>query len=126
MRFLKGAITSPVTNLWAIVANEQGANFSRAPMGTPLLILIFCLFVAALSDMVGCLALIFGAIKASEALHKYLLSNVMRWPLLTFDITPIGRIVNRFGYDVNVLDNDISRIVSQILICLASVCYAYF
>ncbi|KAL7641498.1 UNVERIFIED_CONTAM: hypothetical protein RMT77_007369 [Armadillidium vulgare] len=44
------------------------------------------------------------AINASKGLHNRMLDNVLRCPMTFFDQTPIGRIVNRFSKDVDVVD----------------------
>ncbi|XP_076117591.1 multidrug resistance-associated protein 1-like [Mytilus galloprovincialis] len=44
---------------------------------------------------------------ASRKLHKDLLRNILRSPMTFFDTTPVGRIVNRFSYDVARIDNEI-------------------
>lgn len=37
-------------------------------------------------------------------MHTHLLTNVMRWPMEVFDQTPIGRILNRFSKEIEVVD----------------------
>ncbi|TKY88999.1 hypothetical protein EX895_002240 [Sporisorium graminicola] len=46
-----------------------------------------------------------ASIKASQNLFATLLANVIRAPLRWFDITPAGRIMNRFGTDMDCIDN---------------------
>lgn len=46
-----------------------------------------------------------GCLRAARDLHKRLLSNVMRLGMSFFDTTPLGRILNRFSTDINVIDN---------------------
>lgn len=41
---------------------------------------------------------------AAKHLHKMLLKNIMHSPMSFFDITPIGRIVNRFSKDIDIVD----------------------
>ena len=55
---------------------------------------------------VFCTALmrLLGAIMAARLLHQNLLQNVISSPMEFFDTTPIGRIVNRFSKDVDVMD----------------------
>uniref|UniRef100_A0AAY4E6J8 ABC-type glutathione-S-conjugate transporter n=1 Tax=Denticeps clupeoides TaxID=299321 RepID=A0AAY4E6J8_9TELE len=45
----------------------------------------------------GAMVLAEGAVSASRILHSSLLSNVLRAPMLFFDTTPSGRVVNRFA-----------------------------
>lgn len=81
-------------------------------------------FFAAVTTMIGCLSLFLGAIRASSKLHEYLLGSTFRWLPIIFDRTPAGRIINRFGYDVDVLDNSIAQNFRHILISVGSVRYA--
>ncbi|KAJ1039944.1 hypothetical protein NDA10_004205 [Ustilago hordei] len=46
-----------------------------------------------------------ASIRASQNLFTTLLANVIRAPLRWFDITPAGRIMNRFGTDMDCIDN---------------------
>lgn len=46
-----------------------------------------------------------ASIRASQNLFATLLANVIRAPLRWFDVTPAGRIMNRFGTDMDCIDN---------------------
>ncbi|KAI8621550.1 ABC transporter type 1, transmembrane domain-containing protein [Chytriomyces sp. MP71] len=50
---------------------------------------------------------VFGAIRASTSLHQSLLSSVLGAPLRFFEITPLGRILNRFSKDISTIDEDV-------------------
>jgi len=46
------------------------------------------------------------AIKSSRAIHEEMLSKVLNAPVnLYFDVTPIGRILNKFSKDLDVADS---------------------
>ncbi|XKL66878.1 hypothetical protein PGB90_010298 [Kerria lacca] len=49
-----------------------------------------------------------GTLRVSSKVHKQLLQKIFHWPMSTFDITPIGRIISRFGFDFDVLDHNIT------------------
>ena len=43
---------------------------------------------------------------AAKAIHREMLKKVLNAPInLYFDVTPIGRILNRFSKDLNVVEN---------------------
>ncbi|VDI69402.1 ATP-binding cassette, subfamily C (CFTR/MRP), member 5 [Mytilus galloprovincialis] len=64
---------------------------------------------------------------ASRKLHKDLLRNILRSPMTFFDTTPVGRIVNRFSYDVARIDNEIIYQFKDCIISAAVViCNARF
>ncbi|KAG0288499.1 hypothetical protein BGZ98_004237 [Dissophora globulifera] len=46
-------------------------------------------------------------IRASKVIYDQLLTRVLRLPMSFFDVTPMGRIVNRFSSDINAIDNQL-------------------
>ncbi|VIO86165.1 multidrug resistance related protein 1, putative [Brugia malayi] len=52
----------------------------------------------------GSITMAYGMVFASRKLHEGILRNIMHLPMAFFDITPLGRIVNRFGKDLQELD----------------------
>lgn len=45
-----------------------------------------------------------GALKAARVLHFRLLHNMLRLAVAFFEVTPLGRIINRFSRDTDVID----------------------
>ncbi|XP_012540485.1 multidrug resistance-associated protein 1 isoform X3 [Monomorium pharaonis] len=78
-------------------------------------------FGQALFVMMSQLTMIVGCLRSSRLLHCDLLFNILRSPLGFFDTTPSGRILNRFGKDVDVIDNVLPHVLRAWLMCLASV-----
>jgi hypothetical protein len=48
-------------------------------------------------------------VRSGRALHQALLKNIIRIPLAFFDVTPLGRIINRFDKDMNNVDEILPR-----------------
>ena len=66
-----------------------------------------------------------GCLGASKKLHQNLLFNVLRSPMIFTDTTPKGRILNRFGKDIEEMDSKIPARLSLVYIlteqCLATI-----
>jgi len=57
-----------------------------------------CLFVRIFSQ-------VFAGLKVGKKLHNILIAYVFRAPINTFfDVTPVGKILNRFSKDMAVID----------------------
>lgn len=62
-----------------------------------------------------------GCVYAAKNLHDNLLGQTMRLPMAFFDTTPLGRIVNRFSRDVDVVDNILPQIMRLWIIMIFNV-----
>ena len=52
-------------------------------------------------------------LKASQKLHDDLSDRVLRAPVAFFDVTPTGRILNRFAADMDKIDLELTQSISQ-------------
>ncbi|WAR19116.1 MRP7-like protein [Mya arenaria] len=57
----------------------------------------------------------YGGICAARTIHTRLLTNILKAPVSFFDVTPIGRIVNRFSSDVFSIDDSLPFIMNIFL-----------
>ncbi|KAF5296656.1 hypothetical protein FQR65_LT10196 [Abscondita terminalis] len=81
---------------------------------------VLSMFLSAVSLYVGCL-------NGSHLLHNTLLQRIVRAPSNSFfDVTPIGRILNRFSKDIDVLDNSLPMIIKGWFNCFLSVFSIFF
>ncbi|XP_061766165.1 canalicular multispecific organic anion transporter 1 [Nerophis ophidion] len=77
--------------------------------------------VQGLFVFLGTLVLVKASLEASRILHSRLLNNLLRVPMLFFDTTPIGRVVNRFAKDIFTVDEVIPQSFRAWLMCLLGV-----
>ncbi|XP_068898236.1 multidrug resistance-associated protein 1 isoform X1 [Tenebrio molitor] len=76
----------------------------------------------ALAILLSALTLYIGALNGARILHHLLLSNILRVPCTTFfDVTPVGRILNRFSKDIDTLDNILPMTLRGWITCFFSV-----
>lgn len=62
---------------------------------------------------------VFAGLRVGKRLHNELISYVFRAPInLFFDVTPIGKILNRFSKDLAVIDEQIYYNFGGFLVCL--------
>ncbi|XP_078129230.1 ATP-binding cassette sub-family C member 2 [Sander vitreus] len=69
----------------------------------------------------GTLLLANASVNASHILHSKLINNILRVPMIFFDTTPIGRVVNRFAKDIFTVDEAIPQSFRSWLLCLLGV-----
>ncbi|VDK20752.1 unnamed protein product, partial [Anisakis simplex] len=65
--------------------------------------------------------LVISGINASRHLHTPFLHNLLRSPMSFFDTTPIGRILNRFGKDIDVIDQLLPVNFRYFVMCILNV-----
>ncbi|NWX34149.1 MRP1 protein, partial [Notiomystis cincta] len=71
--------------------------------------------VQALGRFACTAAVLLGGVLASHQLFLQLLSNVMRSPMLFFEQTPIGHLLNRFSRDMDAVDSVIPDKLKSVL-----------
>jgi ATP-binding cassette, subfamily C (CFTR/MRP), member 1 len=63
--------------------------------------------------------LILGNLRAVSILHNKMLNKVLSAPInLFYDVTPIGKILNRFSKDLNVIDTKLCYAIGDFLACI--------
>ncbi|XP_038067451.1 ATP-binding cassette sub-family C member 9-like [Patiria miniata] len=110
------------TNFWLSEWSEAGANMTNATESELLDSLTYYLggyaglSVSSIVAGAGATAMLYiGSLYAARMLHNGMLRTVMHAPLRFFDVTPIGRILNRFSSDANVIDQKLGVTLSSLL-----------
>ncbi|CAL1293324.1 unnamed protein product [Larinioides sclopetarius] len=73
-----------------------------------------------ISSIMGGTFLVLGVTRASKRYHRIMLDSVLKSPMFFFDTTPLGRIVNRFTTDMEILDNQLYYQIEGWLYCIFS------
>ncbi|XP_046388373.1 multidrug resistance-associated protein 1 isoform X3 [Ischnura elegans] len=71
----------------------------------------------AVTCVIAALMINIGILNAAALMHNSMTENVLKCPMSFFDTTPVGRVLNRFSKDVNVLDNSMSHLIRS---CISS------
>lgn len=79
-------------------------------------VLLCVAFVAC--DTVRNVLLYYGSLRGARRLFDQLLDRVIHAPMRFFDTTPIGRLLNRFGADMVVIDMQMARTASMMVECI--------
>ena len=75
--------------------------------------------------MMASVLLALASLRASSALHIRLIGDVLRLPMVFFDTTPVGRLLNRFSKDVDVLDNTLPFVFRSWIVTFLQVWIIY-
>lgn len=113
-------------NWWLSLWASDGDN--TTPQLTILRLSVYsCLGIGqVISIVIASLVYARGSIKCAGKMHSSLLDGIIRAPMSFFDTTPIGRIVNRFSKDIDIIDESLPNYFFywfQILVqCIAIFC----
>ena len=129
-------IFSTISSMWVAQWSDNRLPFEDVPEDAPLNMTdsrrdIFLGiygatgFAQAIAAVFASLMLYLATISAGRGLHHRMLDRIMHCPMAFFDTTPQGRILNRFGKDVDVLDGSMPMILRGWITCLFS-CIATF
>merc|ERR1740121_924027 len=62
--------------------------------------------------------MVLGIVRSGRRLCTSLFRSVFGAPTVWFDVTPVGRILNRFTADLDIMDNQLARVLMQVGSCL--------
>ncbi|GMS81781.1 hypothetical protein PENTCL1PPCAC_3956, partial [Pristionchus entomophagus] len=65
--------------------------------------------------------LLYAGLNASKRLHAPLIRNLLRSPVLFFDTTPLGRILNRCSKDIETIDSQLPLNTLYFIMCIYSI-----
>ncbi|KAI6196585.1 Multidrug resistance protein mrp-7 [Aphelenchoides besseyi] len=109
-------------NIW--LSEWSDANDPAKSAGDKITLLARLGFYAGLGPshlLFAMVCMIFGSLRASKQLHGPMLHRILEAPMAFFDTTPIGRILNRFGKDVDVVDTMLPMNFRYFLMCITQV-----
>lgn len=112
-----GNLTETGASFWLTQWVEEESH-QRKQIG--LIVYIVLVIVAGFFLYFGCLLFFIGSIRATKTLHQKLLYQILRSPLSFFDLTPLGRVLNRFSRDISTTDMEIPEFF---LYCVMSLTY---
>ncbi|KAI8065671.1 P-loop containing nucleoside triphosphate hydrolase protein [Gongronella butleri] len=80
---------------------------------------MYCLlcFLAIFFQTLRAIVLYAGSIRGARLIFHQLFDRILHAPMRFFDTTPVGRILNRFGKDVTVIDLRMARAAAFFLEC---------
>lgn len=92
---------------WGLIDNNNMKTFLLIYLGFACLNTVFTLLRAFIFA--------YGGIVAAKTFHKKLLRTVLQSKCVFFDVTPLGRIINRFSSDTYTVDDSLPFILNILL-----------
>ncbi|KAG0794583.1 hypothetical protein G6F22_005317 [Rhizopus arrhizus] len=95
----------------------------KEPVNVDYYIAVYSAIVASyiLFDTLRSVLLYWGSIHGARKLFNNLTDRVVRAPMRFFDTTPVGRLLNRFGKDISVVDLQLARSASFLIECVTGI-----
>ncbi|KAI6200965.1 hypothetical protein M3Y96_00790800 [Aphelenchoides besseyi] len=118
---ISNTISSVIRSFWLSEWSDNAGSKDDVSLGFRLGIFAL-LGVLEIIFMYGSnVSLILGSINSSRRLHIGLLTRILHSPLWFFDTTPVGRILNRFGKDMEIVDLRLSSSMRFLIVCICNV-----
>ncbi|KAL9978334.1 hypothetical protein ACROYT_G015835 [Oculina patagonica] len=110
---------APAPNWWLARIAEMSHDQQKTPVTQ---VIHACLVAVSIVVMAAsCFLFYYLLLKAAQNLHKKMTITTLHAPVLFFDTTPAGRILNRFSKDVGCMDDVLpSSFLQAVVICLSS------
>jgi ABC-type multidrug transport system fused ATPase/permease subunit len=117
---MMSSASSVAQNVWLAHWSNNEDIAGRSNQSIPVVIVnlsVYAMFglMQILAVLGFSFSLAFASLRASKTLHNAMLSNILRSPMAFFDTTPLGRIMNRFSKDTNVIDEGIPKAINVFL-----------
>ncbi|KAJ1735865.1 hypothetical protein LPJ61_000309 [Coemansia biformis] len=131
MALLAASVSNVCANMWLKhwASSNDGTDFSGLFWSTAAHPVSYYLLIygglgllgASMSSLQSLLLWTRCSIRASTNIHQSMLTGVLRSPMAFFDVTPMGRILNRFSSDLQRCDEMLPRSVSSMVSTVISV-----
>ncbi|XP_021347493.1 multidrug resistance-associated protein 7-like isoform X2 [Mizuhopecten yessoensis] len=98
---------------------DQGYDTTgTVTLGQPSLAYYMIVFVClasvySLSAVTRELLFVYGGMSVAKTMHTNLLKTILKAPMSFYDVTPVGRILNRFSSDMDTIDDTISSTINM-------------
>ncbi|CAJ0955313.1 unnamed protein product, partial [Mesorhabditis belari] len=118
--YVFSSILGVMSNLWLARWSDDAKKIQEGVNGgeqTRYRLFVYaCLGVGqAFSICAASIIMALGMVRASRLLHEGFLRNILNNPMMFFDVTPLGRILNRFGKDIKTLDSELPEAIGEFL-----------
>ncbi|KAF9143117.1 hypothetical protein BG015_000536 [Linnemannia schmuckeri] len=110
------------TSFWLRYWSDSGSGQDKYSVVQFLVIYTaFTLAYMTFNMVLFYVANVLAAVKGARHMHDRLLENLLRQPMAFFDVTPVGRIINRFSTDVDAIDENIIWNLIDVVYCLVAI-----
>ncbi|PKC07157.1 P-loop containing nucleoside triphosphate hydrolase protein [Rhizophagus irregularis] len=113
--FMSTRVTQTLEGWWLNVWSSLTQNISHYNIDYYINIYILLTMLSVFFGVIQFSWLYYGSLQASKKLYNQLLVRVIKAPLRFFDTTPIGRILNRFSKDFEIIDSILAVIIYAIV-----------
>ena len=125
---MKESVVPPILDTMTTFVQNQNVFKSWVykeinPVNVDYYIAIYSIIVSSyvLLGIIKNVTLCWGSILGARILFNNLVDRIIRAPMRFFDTTPVGRILNRFGKDISVIDIHLARSASHLLDCITGI-----